>query len=795
MSTAPLRSTTSTIDIYIKLAQYPILSDRIRERMREVLFASGIVDAATFEEEVEQRAIESQRREGVLNPYHEEPSNIWHRRKARIRALHTDFYFGYNMPHDSFEQIIQEVLREQQRPEDGFFDLAFNPEIAPWEMLFRQGEIYENWPPNERKKVKHHLEEIKVVLIKGMISDQLPFIGVAKKVFTVADLRWIYQRRIGTGKIGGKAAGMLLAWRILQQRDPQIGADISNLVKIPESFFLGTDVLYEFRRLNNLDHHMNQKYRSIEDIREDYDSIVEEHVRGQFPSHILEELRDVLRAMGNFPLIVRSSSLLEDNFGSAFAGKYQSYFCPNQGDEEENLQDLVRAIARIYASALNPDAILYRAKKGLLDYDERMAILIQEVSGESYHTYFMPILAGVGYSRNPFRWNPKIRREDGFLRLVWGIGTRAVDRVSNDYPRMISLSHPRLRPETSATAIQRYSQHYIDLIDLEENEFRTLPVHQVLQTDYPYLRYLVSQRQGDSIKDLISPTTLVTNYDLVLTFNYLVRDEAFLRLVRTTLQRLETMYQTPVDIEFAIEIEPRYPYPIYRLQLLQCRPLAIYQEGEPVQIPDVLPEGDELFRTYELIPDGEARGIRYIVFIDPRQYRLVPNITLKQELGRTVGRLNQVLENKAFILIGPGRWGSANIDLGVRVSYADIFNTKVLIEMSVADAEGIPELSYGTHFFQDLIEGGIYSLPLHLENPRSRFNWSFFDNAPNKLAELSPQDAGCADYLKVIDVAAIRPGHRLTILMNGSNDEAVGFLEEGDWKTVDESQPNYFIPG
>jgi hypothetical protein len=173
---------------------------------------------------------------------------------------------------------------------------------------------------------------------------------------------------------------------------------------------------------------------------------------------------------------------------------------------------------------------------------------------------------------------------------------------------------------------------------------------------------------------------------------------------------------------------------------------------------------------------------------------LVPNLTVKQELGRAIGRLNQLLEAKKFILIGPGRWGSTNIDLGVRVSYADIFNTKVLIEMSVADAEGIPELSYGTHFFQDLVEGGIYSLPLHLENPRSKFNWPFFDDAPNLLTRLSPQDVACADFLKVIDLDAVRPGHRLTILMDGVHDEAVGFLEEGDWK-ANGHRTNLFIPG
>src|SRR5690606_26370769 len=128
-----------------------------------------------------------------------------------------------------------------------------------------------------------------------------------------------------------------------------------------------------------------------------------------------------------------------------FAGKYQSYFCANQGSEEENLKELLDAIRMVYASALNPDALLYRKRHNLIDYDERMAILIQHVRGERYKHYFFPTVAGVGFSRNPFRWNPKIERDAGFLRLVWGMGTRAVDRVSDDYPRMIALSHPTLR--------------------------------------------------------------------------------------------------------------------------------------------------------------------------------------------------------------------------------------------------------------------------------------------------------------------------------------------------------------
>jgi hypothetical protein len=791
MTSQPVRSRTSTIDIYIRLAQYPILSDRIRERMREELYRRGVISEAAFEAEVRERAIESQRREGIHNPFGSEPAPVWQQRKERIRDYHTDFYFGYNLPSKLLEELIQEVLAQQPRPMLGR-NLAFNPEIAPWSLLFEQGELYERLPPAEQEHVEHHLEEIKVVLIKGMISDQLPYIGVAKQVFTIADLRDIHERRIGEGKIGGKSAGMLLAWKILQRNPPAKEGAPAAAIRIPESFFVGTDMIYEFHRLNNLEQFMNQKYRRIEEMRADYPRIVEAHMNGVFPGQMVEQLEMILVHLGRQPLIVRSSSLLEDNFGTAFAGKYQSYFCPNQGNHDENLAALLDAIRAIYASALNPDALLYRERQGLLDYDERMAVLIQPVHGQRHGRYFFPTLAGVGFSNNPFRWHPKIRREEGFLRLVWGLGTRAVDRVSDDYPRMISLSHPRLRPESSASAIRRYSQHYVDVIDLEANAMVTLPIQKVLDVDYPYLRYIASDCREDYLQELVSTSSLVDCQSMVLTFDALVRDPGFVDLMRQTLRQLQEDYQYPVDIEFAMDIIPGRPQPAYQLVMLQCRPLSVRDPGEAVTIPGDLSDEELLFRTSGLVPDGKVEAIRFLVVVDPRRYGEIDKQSVRLELGRAIGRLNKLLEGERFILLGPGRWGSANIDLGVRVSYADIFNTKVIIEMAVAQGDATPELSYGTHFFQDLVEGGIHSLPLHLDAPESWFNWALYDEAPNALAALLPADEPLAPYLKVIDLAQLHPPQQLTILMDGEHDLAVAMLERGAPPTPEEIQLSTF---
>ena len=225
-------------------------------------------------------------------------------------------------------------------------------------------------------------------------------------------------------------------------------------IVFPTSYFLGSDLIYIFTAMNGLMHWNNQKYKPEEKIYSEYPLLCEQFSAGRFPPEVVQRLREILGEMGRKPLIVRSSSQLEDSYGTSFAGKYQSFFCPNQGTPEENLQALTNAIARIYASTLNPDALLYRRTKGLQDYDERMAVILQEVQGQQFGRYFLPFGGGVSFSHNLYRWAPQIRREDGFARLVWGLGTHAVERGGNDYPRLIALSHPTLQPDDDSAGDQ-----------------------------------------------------------------------------------------------------------------------------------------------------------------------------------------------------------------------------------------------------------------------------------------------------------------------------------------------------
>lgn len=570
--TGPLRSITPAIDIYIRLARYPILCDTIRLRMREELFRRGIINQAVFEQEVKDLAIRSQIHEGLGDSVGLEEEHLWQKRKSRIRDLHTDAYFASNLGSALLDQIINEVLQKQleDTPQT---QLTFNPEVSPWDLLFRQGIIYEEMPEPEREPIKHHLEEIKVVLIRRIITDQLPFIGLARATLTVGDMQRIYRRLIGTGKIGGKAAGMILAWKILQQRDPEFGPDISDMVDMPKSYFIGSEVIYEFILTNSLEDHVNQKYRPLAEMEAAYPKIVQDFLNGRFTENIVEQLRDYLQRVGQQPIIVRSSSLLEDNFNYPFSGRYASYFCANRGDSRANLVDLLDGVRRVFASIFNPAAMMDRREHKLLDYDERMAVILQEVVGEVHGRYFFPIISGIAYSQNIARWAPEIRRQDGLLQLVLGLGTRVHKVNKPDGSRFIPLSQPQFRPEKTIEAIRKNSQTDIDLIDLNQNQLVTVPVEQILNSDFPLLPYVASIDQGDRLVPIEPNKPLPADARFILTFDYLTRDHKFIKLIRTAVMRLERRYQAPVEIEFSLAITPGIPTPDYKITILQCRRL------------------------------------------------------------------------------------------------------------------------------------------------------------------------------------------------------------------------------
>jgi hypothetical protein len=651
---------------------------------------------------------------------------------------------------------------------------SFDPELIPESRLIDHALTIERLPPEDRIALEHHLTELKVTLIRRIISDQLRYIHIAKQWFTVADLADIYRRRLGFGRIGGKSAGMLLASRILNQ---VASKKLRACISVPESFFLGSDLMYIFMSMNGLMHWNDQKYKPEDQIRAEYPQIMEEFLAGEFPPEILVELQALLERIGPHSIIVRSSSQLEDNLGTSFAGKYDSHFCPNQGAPEENLKALTRAIASTFASTFKPDALLYRRSKGLQDYDERMAVLIQPVQGEKLGRYYLPFGAGVAFSHNLYRWDPQIRREDGFVRLVWGLGTRAVERVGNDFPHLVALSHPLLQPDDSCQAIRHYSQHFVDLIDLESNLLTTLPIGEVLNPAYPPLRYLVQIEQDGYFSTPRSRVFEAEIPKLAITFDEFLRRTQFPALLSKMLQLLEEHYHAAVDIEFTVQIlDPDAAQPEIKISLLQCRPQSRLQEAKSVPWPKDLPAEEIIFSSSFLVPQGYLPNIRFVIFVSPEAYYALPSITARNEVGRIISRLNTILAEKSFICVGPGRWGTENTDLGVYVGYSDICNAGALVELAGKGVGAAPEPSLGTHFFQDLMEAQIFPVVVPIDQEGTVFNQNFFYNTPNKLQGLVETHESMAASLRLIDVASYQPGHHLELIMDGEKGKAVALL-------------------
>ncbi len=769
--------TPKALSIHLELLQYPILGKKIRQRMREEIFNRGVITPDRFETEVKDKAMQSQHREHVI-PAIEEPVERWEERLAKVEEILTEFYYANNISQAEFMRLVEDTLAQKAPPDSRpgtHIYPNFNPEIAPWKLLFEQGRVYEQIPPEERHVVRHHLREIMVVLIKGMLSDQLSFIKIAKETLSIADLEWIFERRIGRGKIGGKAGGLMLARTILSRPDPDDPPRLQERVRVPESYFVGSDVFYEFLEENDLFVYMDRKYRSYSENTADYPKLVDRYLAGQIPERHRRRLRKLVEEADGHPLIVRSSSLLEDNFGVAFAGKYESVFCPNQGTREENYRALCQAIKQVYATVHAPDALIYRERKGLIDYDERMGVLIQRVEGKRYGSYFFPEVAGVAFSYNPIVWNQRIRREDGFLRAVAGIGTRAVDRVGNDYARMVALSHPTLRPMRTIDEVVQYSQQHLDVINLTNNAVETIPAKALSDLDFPSLRLVGSMLHDGTLEPILMAGPGTVPGQLVLTFDELLKRRSFVATMKGILKKLEKHYHAPVDIEFTIEILKSSPLD-FRIHILQCRQQS-RRENEDVEaaMPEQVPRESLLLVSRRMVTTGIIRSIRYAVYVDPDDYRRIDN-GKRLELSRVVAALNEALEGETFILIGPGRWGSSNMELGVPVSYGDLFNTRALIEVAVACGDSPPEASYGTHFFQDLVESNIYPLPIYPSEADAFFNFNYFRAAPNDLARMLPDRAELAEHIKLVDFDR-HDGQRMEIVMNSQQARAIGYLK------------------
>ena len=616
----------------------------------------------------------------------------------------------------------------------------------------------------------------RIALIRRFLSERLEFIRIAREYMTVHDFGRLLGRVAGpsqgTGKLGGKSAGMLLAENILRKK-AQTDASIGDL-RVPESWFITSDGLLDFIHYNFLEDLQSLKFSPIEEIRQNYAYIEQVCKQSFFSPEMLGQLRLILDDMGDSPLIVRSSSLLEDSKETAFSGKYRSLFLANAGTKEERLAALADAVAEVYASIFNPDVIQDRAERGLLDYYEEMAVLIQRVVGTRVGRYFFPAFAGVAFGNNEFRWSPRIRREDGVLRFVAGLGTRAVDRISNDYPVLLSPGQPNIRVNVMPDQIVHYAQKHIDVINMETRRFETHPIDQVIRdvgTAFPLWDRILSVYDGSTVRKANRALNDPARDEMVVTFAGLIDGTGFVKQMREIMRALREAFGMPMDVEFAHDGKDLY--------ILQCRPQSRFDDEEPVVLPAMVPDGKKLFSARKFVSSGHLSGLRTIVYIDPEEYARIASLTDMVAVGDAVSRLNARLPRRSFILMGPGRWGSrGDIRLGVKATYSDISNTAMLIEIARKIGNYVPDLSFGTHFFQDLVEARIRYLALYPDEEGVVFAEEFFKNSPNILASLLPEYEYLTPVVRVIDVPAVTGGCELTVAMDAVREQALGFLTD-----------------
>ncbi len=615
-------------------------------------------------------------------------------------------------------------------------------------------------------------------LLRMMVTRDERLVALASRWFDLGDLLALRKRMIGTGLIGGKSVGMLLARAILCKADPCW----RDRLETHDSFYIGSDVFYTFLVRNGC-WRARRGQRNADTFMDGADVARGRILSGTFPGFLQEQFVAMLEYFGQSPIIVRSSSLLEDSFGNAFTGKYDSVFCPNQGSPQERLSAFLEAIRAVYASTMSPEALLYHAHRGLIDRDEQMAILVQRVSGAVHGHLFYPQVAGVGLSYNPYAWSEQIDPQAGVLRLVFGLGTRAVNRSDDDYTRLVALNAPQRRPESAREGgALSYSQRRVDLLDLRANRFTSEGIDGVARAspDLPIDLYAV--RRSALLRGA-GGSPRPSDEGWVLTFGKLLSETPFVPYMREMLGILRDAYDYPVDIEFTANFLPDGRHLV---NLVQCRPLQVKEGGSIVDPPKRIPRSALLLESRgPVIGQSSLSRLDRVIFVDPAAYSALPQRD-RPSVGRLIGRIVHLPGEDGsgnVLLLGPGRWGTSTPSLGVPVSFAEIDKVSAICEIIGVGMPVVPDVSLGTHFFNDLVEANMLYLAVHPTRRGDSLNLKFLAGAKNRLAELLPEDAEWAGVVRVIDFPDAGDGRLPYLNANSFRQRVVCYLASAEKET------------
>lgn len=569
---------------------------------------------------------------------------------------------------------------------------------------------------------------------------------MVKKNFTPEDYFAIRDHMIGTGMIGGKACGMLLARAIIRNKEP----DIAEYLEPHDSFYVGSDLYYTYIVDNDL-WALRIKQRTEEGYFTLADDFARKLMEGRFSDVMREQFLRIIEYYGQDPYIIRSSSILEDGFGNAFAGKYESVFCANRGSLEERLEEFENAIKTVYASSMSLSALDYRKRRGLDKRDEQMALLIQRVSGSYYGNCYMPCAAGVGYSYSPYRVMKDSDPTCGMLRLVMGLGTSAVDRTEGSYPRIVNLDMPEKSSYSSSADKHKFSQGKAEVINMTTHQLEKMSYDMLEPVIPKYLENILLEHDYDAesrLREMGRPRQVK-----FISCKGLVANKKLMDQMKRMLHCIQEEYDYPVDTEFTINISDNGDYSV---DLLQCRPLQVQRSSGGTVIPEVIPEDNILLENMSSSMGlSKASELDIIVYVDPVNYYNMPYRD-KPAVARLIGKINWHYRelNKHMMLIVPGRVGTTSPELGVPTSFADISAFEIICETEETKAGYNPELSYGSHIFQDLVEAEILYTAVFNNAKTIHFHPDKLQNCPDVISDFDGAE-DLSDIVHVYDVSGI----------------------------------------
>ncbi|TXT67444.1 MAG: hypothetical protein BAJALOKI1v1_90016 [Promethearchaeota archaeon] len=694
-----------------------------------------------------------------------QPLKVWKRYSPTMFMLH--LWKDKQFIPVNRSDMISEILSEYTQPW-----VSFKSQVKDiWSRIFENAYKY-LYDQKEGAINEEEANKMKRKLIRMIITRDEKLFELVNTYFSLSDLLKIGRRMIGTGLIGGKSAGMLLAQFILKKTDPQWKEKLEQ----HDSFFIGSDVFYSYLVINGcwwIRYKIRKSSGSDEflDLAAQARTILE---KGKFPKDIIVQFRNMLNYYGQSPIIVRSSSLLEDAYGNAFSGKYESVFLVNQGTLEKRLEALLDAVRTVYKSTKSEKALMYRLRRGILDKDEQMAILIQRVSGSTYGNLFYPQLAGVGYSFNPFIWNKNINPEAGMIRLVYGLGTRAVERYDDDYVRIVALNSPLKRPEAGYDELQKFTQRKVDVLDLQNNQFDIRYFYEIAPTASELVVKLFAKRDYETEKQLKYRNLDYSIYRLNL--DEIIAEEHIIEDMKQILHILSDVYNHEIDLEFTINF---YNETQYKIFILQCRPFQIISEMKSFEVPTNISLRNILLKTNgPIIGHGVAKSVDRIVYVSPEKYSTL-SMKERYQIARIIGKINKIppwSEDTCVLLAGPGRWATKSPSLGIPVNFQEIDRASIICEIIEMHKHLMPDASLGTHFFNDLVENNMVYIAIYPEKKNSVLNKDLFTKPKNMLAKLFPELKEYEDIIWVSESSRLED-RELKFYANPIEQTAILYLE------------------